>query len=230
MGINQYTLPHIGNSTVEYVSKEDLRLAYEQSINAYQSHVQRYNTWMNMYAIMTGALFVAFYSICGDNATKTPISKDVLLVLISILGLICSLCWLGAVKGHYEWMKNFMKILKQNEKRCFRDETLFVYTKVYPSCKKEDNDIKDCYLPGFFSTQKITLFFISLVVLAWIDILFLLAWKDSISIYWIILVLVGLLIVHVILYFFLYSYGGKSIHYLLEYFHSTIQPEEVIKN
>ena len=211
----------------EHVSKEDLKFAYEQSIKAYQSHVQRYNTWMNMYAIMTGALFVAFYSIYGgEGKGMQDDAGKVLIILISVLGFICSLCWLGAVKGHYEWMKSFMGILKHNEKRYFGDESLFVYGKVYPSSLMKDNDTKDSYLPGFFSTQKITLFFISLVVLAWIDILLLFILKDNINTYWI--VLVCLLVFHIIVYFGLYYYGNKPIHYLLKYFHSTILPEEVI--
>ena len=159
---------------VEYVSKEDLKFAYEQSINAYQSHVQRYNTWMNMYAIMTGALFVAFYSIYGDNSKSTPVFKDVLLYLVSFLGFTCSLCWLGTVKGHYEWVKSFIGILKYNEKRYFgiyNPNAPFVYSKVMVNddmCPKTGN-----YLYGFFSTQKITLFFVSLVMLAWIAVMLL---------------------------------------------------------
>ncbi len=49
--------------------QDDLKFAYEQTISAYQYHVQRYGTWMNMYAIVTGALLVAFYSF---DDTKSP--------------------------------------------------------------------------------------------------------------------------------------------------------------
>ncbi len=47
--------------------RNDLKFAYEQSINAYQQHVQRYGTWMNMYAIIIGALLVAFCSFYGTE-------------------------------------------------------------------------------------------------------------------------------------------------------------------
>lgn len=214
---------------VEHVSKEDLRLAYELSVNAYQSHVQRYGTWMNMYAIMTGALFIAFYSIYGDEVKGMSDSKDVFLILISVLGFVCSLCWLGAVKGHYEWMKSFMRIVKLNERRYFgfhNTNAPFVYSKVMVSedvCSKSGN-----YLYGFFSTQKITLFFISLVMLGWVDILLFFFLQYQIRIYW--CVVVGLLLLHIIVYFGLYYYGCKPIRDLLGYFYSTIRTEkEVIK-
>lgn len=156
----------------EYEDK--LKVAYEESIKAYQSHVQRYNTWMNMYAIMTGALFVAFYSVYGnENCDKRCLCAKtletnvdgILLVLIALLGFLCSLCWLGAVKGHYEWMKSYVKILKSNEKKYFDSYSLFVYTKVAASKRQVSSGN---YLFGFYSTQKITLFFIKCVALAWL--------------------------------------------------------------
>lgn len=155
--------------------KDKFKVAYEESIRAYQSHVQRYNTWMNMYAIMTGALFVAFYSVYSNEncdmrwlcvkSLETNVG-GVLLVLIALLGFLCSLCWLGAVKGHYEWMKSYVKILKSNERKYFDSYGLFVYTKVAAS--KRLISSTGNYLFGFYSTQKITLFFIKCIALAWL--------------------------------------------------------------
>lgn len=144
--------------------RDDLKFAYEQSISAYQHHVQRYSTWMNMYAIIAGALFVAFYSFYVSKKS----SNDLLICLIAVLGWISSLCWYGCVKGHYEWMKSFMSIVKYNEKIYFAkygDDMPFVYSKVLPNrftCKQKDD-----YIPGFFSTQKITLYFITTIIFAW---------------------------------------------------------------
>ena len=195
---------------VKNVSKEDLKFAYEQSIQAHQKHVERYNTWMNMYAIMTGALFVAFYSISG---------KDKLLVLlISILGFLCSVCWLGAVKGHYEWMKSFIKIVKFNEKKYFGENGPFVYSKVIASesAKPSTGD----YLYGFLSTQKITLCLVKWVSVAWlcgIIILFKNIYVSIIAIAFVLFLVLSML-----------DKDEKIVKCIPGRFHSTISPNEVI--
>lgn len=195
---------------VKNVSKEDLKFAYEQSIQAYQKHVERYNTWMNMYAIMTGALFVAFYSISG---------KDKLLVLlISILGFLCSVCWLGAVKGHYEWMKSFIKIVKFNEKKYFGENGPFVYSNVIASesAKPSTGD----YLYGFLSTQKMTLCLVKWVSVAWlcgIIILFKNIYVSIIAIAFVLFFVLSML-----------DKDEKIVKCIPGRFHSTISPNEVI--
>lgn len=195
---------------VKNVSKEDLKFAYEQSIQAYQKHVERYNTWMNMYAIMTGALFVAFYSIYG---------KDKLLVLlISILGFLCSVCWLGAVKGHYEWMKSFIKIVKFNEKKYFGENGPFVYSKVIAS---EKSKTKGNFLYGFFSTQKITLFFIKGVVLAWIFCLILLGLNG-------VCLAMGMVVLFFVLLSIICLMSSIIQKSIPNHFLSTILPDEII--
>lgn len=220
---------------VKNVSKEDLKFAYEQSIQAYQKHVERYSTWMNMYAVMTGALFVAFYSIYGKDSTYIICGKlneicncslasddnTIFLLLIALLGVICSLCWYGAVKGHYEWMKSFIKIVKFNEKKYFGENGPFVYSKVIASKSAKPHDENGNYLCGFFSTQKITLCFVIWVSVAWllcvimigVDSLLLMSGKG---------VVVILLLVCYVIYV---CYPWK-----VRPFHSTIHPDEVICN
>lgn len=218
---------------VKYASKEDLRFAYEQSISAYQKHVERYNTWMNMYAIMTGALFVAFYSNYGKD--------KMFLLLIAILGLLCSICWYGAVKGHYEWMKSFIEIVKFNEKKYFGKNGPFVYSKVIAS---EKSKAEGNFLYGFFSTQKITLFFIRWVALAWIGGIGLAFLKGL----WVLIAIVVLLLIHSLVYLIyhvgclrkmLYCkclrkiFGSKCFLKIADFFksksyYSTILPDEII--
>lgn len=214
------------------VSKEDLKFAYEQSIQAYQKHVERYNTWMNMYAIMTGALFVAFYSIYGKDSTHiisgklneicncSLVSDDntIFLLLIAILGFICSLCWYGAVKGHYEWMKSFIKIVKFNEKKYFGENGPFVYSKVIASesAKPSTGD----YLYGFLSTQKITLCLVKWVSVAWlcgIIILFKNIYVSIIAIAFVLFLVLSML-----------DKDEKIVKCIPGRFHSTISPNEVI--
>lgn len=196
---------------MKYVSKEDLKFAYEQSIHAYQKHVERYNTWMNMYAIMTGALFVAFYSIYGKD--------KMFLLLIAILGILCSLCWLGAVKGHYEWMKSFIQIVKFNEVKYFGENGPFVYSKVMAL-----NNVKPKsgnFLYGFFSTQKLTLFFIKGVVLAWIFCFLHLAFNNV----WL---ATGIVVFFFVLLVFIYFMSTNIQKIIPNHFLSTISPNEVI--
>lgn len=220
----------IGHGSSSYTDNHPdgkLKCAYEQSVNAYQSHVQRYNTWMNMYAVITGALFVAFYSMYGDS--DESLSKDIgkfLPILISCLGLVCSLCWFGVVKGHYEWMKSFMQILKHNEKLYFgtnNPNAPFVYSKVIVNknkCPKSGN-----YLYGFYSTQKITLVFTSLVALAW-GIVTTLAVAEIINSTppCTCCFIVGLIICCIIAYICRNIIMKKASNN----FHSTIQSEEII--
>ena len=217
--------------------RDDLKFAYEQSINAYQHHVQRYSTWMNMYAIITGALLVAFYSlystcecdICPNNLLFFKNYKTLLVCLIAVLGWISSLCWYGCVKGHYEWMKSFMSIVKHNEKIYFKKygETIpYVYSKV--RIRENSCEVRDDYILGFWSTQKITLVFIKVVVLAW-----------PISLFGIEQVLaIVLSIITIALYVYWLAIQRiklkariklivKFLSKPLRYFHSTIHPDEI---
>lgn len=218
---------------VKYVSKEDLKFAYEQSIQAYQKHVERYSTWMNMYAIMTGALFVAFYSIFGNDRTYIICGKlneicncslasddnTIFLLLIALLGFICSLCWYGSVKGHYEWMKSFIEIVKFNEKKYFGENGPFVYSKVIASESAKPHDENGNYLCGFFSTQKITLFFIKGVFLAWLCGIIILLFKN---------IYVSIIAFALFLVLLMLDKDEKIVERIPERFHSAILPNEII--
>ncbi|MDE6569455.1 MAG: hypothetical protein K2K43_02385 [Alistipes sp.] len=87
-------------------------VAYEQSVKAYQFQVTRYNTWMNYYALFVGALFVGFYNVPKDALECLPI-------LISLLGIVASTCWMASLIGNCAWMNNYIKIVKENEKAFF---------------------------------------------------------------------------------------------------------------
>lgn len=89
-------------------------VAYEQAIKAYQFQITRYNTWMNYYALFVGALFVAFYSLgCHtgcDCKCSTPtelfLSHKGMLVLIALLGIISTTCWMASLIGNCAWMNS----------------------------------------------------------------------------------------------------------------------------
>ena len=179
---------------------------------------------MNMYAIMTGALFVAFYSVYAKgNCDKRLLCvkswdsnfDGILLVLIALLGFLCSLCWLGAVKGHYEWMKSFIKILNFNEKNYFDRCGLFVYSKI--AAPKGLIPLNENYLPGFYSTQKFTLFFIKGVIFAWLFGILLLLCRNF---YWAFL--------GVIISFVYLRIRCLKARKILKDFHSEIKSNQVV--
>lgn len=152
--------------------KQDIsREAYEMSVSAYQFSIKRYNSWMNMYAIITGALFVALYSILYvENNFYVSEAITVLTFVIVVLGIASNTAWILTVRGHYEWTKSFIRILKCNENQYFRGdfdpEKAFVYDGVMISANKSPNH-SSVNLPGFFSTQKITIIFLKLLLSAW---------------------------------------------------------------
>lgn len=81
---------------------------YEKAIEGRNFHYQNYNTWVNYYAIFTGALFVGYYTII--DKCNGPFS-----CLIVVLGCITSVAWNLTVKGHYHWMLSWIEIVQSYE-------------------------------------------------------------------------------------------------------------------
>mgnify|MGYP001659685583 FL=1 len=166
------------------------QIAYEKAIDAYQFHVQRYHTWVNYYAIFVGALFVAFYTIIAQTDFEihyyfmeaSKIRSELLLpIIIVLLGWSTSIAWFASIVGHCAWMNSWIEIVKSNEEALFSN-SFFVYRKVKLSneqdakAKKEygenwKNDWEtnnNKFLPQFISTQKVTQYFVQIVIRAWI--------------------------------------------------------------
>ena len=151
-----------------------LERAYKMSFEAYKLSVLRHREWMYIYAIIEGALFIALYTLLeASSLLSIDNIKSFLVILIAFLGAITSFCWFLSFRGHYEWTKNFIRILCKNEEMYFNDgedRGLFVYAQVIPDTEPKQRQTI-CHLPGFFSTQKIMLLFIRIVFLAWIFVL-----------------------------------------------------------
>ena len=81
---------------------------YEKAIEGRNFHYNNYNTWVNYYAIFTGALFVCYYTII--DKCNGPFS-----CLIVVLGCITSIAWHLTVKGHYHWMLSWIEIVQSYE-------------------------------------------------------------------------------------------------------------------
>lgn len=124
---------------------------YERAINAYNEHVSRYKEWMHLYSIFTGAFFVAYCNVFDKNAFLS--------LVIIVVGLIASICWLGSFLGYYSWMKSWINILQKREKD-------------YLFAEKEKHRIysivdKEKIQKHGYSTQKITKCFIITIIIGW---------------------------------------------------------------
>lgn len=189
-------------------------VAYEQAVKAYQFQVTRYNTWMNYYALFVGALFVAFYMIicyskscscascytCCSCNYQLP-STRFLLILIAVLGIVASVCWMASLIGNCAWMNNYIKAVKKNEATFFGEEigsgkSLVIYRRLIKNSSATTKDrrwktcidwikekLKTCLgfncRRKFISTQKITQWFVGSVLAAWIYIFVCLLAKNS---------------------------------------------------
>jgi hypothetical protein len=66
--------------------------SYKEAIQGYDFHINRFNAWMNLYAIFVGAFFVAYCTMYGKSSFLD--------FTIIIAGYITSLCWLGSFIGY----------------------------------------------------------------------------------------------------------------------------------
>lgn len=169
------------------VGKTDAsKVAYEQAVKAYQFHVQRYHTWVNYYAIFTGVLFVAFYTVmpkggrfCLSYVVDWPLDSGLCFsYLVLLVGWWASVCWLASIVGHYRWLLSWTRVVKQREREYFVNEgenggkPLWVYGKVLLSRRNQPKP--NPMEPGFVSTQKVTQLFVKGVIGAWVLASFLL--------------------------------------------------------
>lgn len=199
-------------------------VAYEQAIKAYQFHVQRYHTWVNYYAIFTGALFVAFYNVmpdfkggyavCGCCMASLPLEWWFSL-LIALVGWFASICWQASIEGHYRWMLSWTRVLKLRERKYFEGEVgdnkaIFVYDGVlYGKVLSGKTDESNLMLPGFVSTQKVTQIFVRVVMLAWIAVVFLLGLAAGLGICCALIFPLLLSIFSLLSYSYIFSKMGK---------------------
>lgn len=167
--------------------KDKRKYAYEKAIEAYWKHVDRYHTWMNYYALFDGALLVAYCTLlCATNIILTANGqfeiKDLFcksgvlflennyeyyLILVSILGLIVSILWLLSILGHNAWTNSWMKIIEKYEMN-----PLYSLVILDSKYNTKDHKLQEPFdqraMPLGFSTSKITIIFISFVIIAWI--------------------------------------------------------------
>lgn len=178
--------------------------AYEKAIAAYQFQVERYHTWMNYYSLFNGALFVGVYSLYNkDNAF--------LLILLSSLGLIASLCWLGSLIGNIAWMNSWLQIVRKEEELVASATSTppTPPTKIYNTlyCKRGKERT-------FLSTQSLTKTFVSFIIIAWCITIGYIAANMFYNIFIAILFIVVILIVSILLYYRQKSFIHSNINHM----------------
>ena len=181
------------NSTPRDEVSERHRFVYQKAIDAYQYHVNRYHTWMNYYALFNGALLVAFCTLLcattqitgGKGSVETEkvvlegggmfLSNNYegLQVLIIVLGILTSFLWLLSILGHRVWTLSWMSLICKYEREYGFDPLyrMVILQNKYNPKNKDGASLKGCfrrmYIPEGFSTDKLTIKFVWLVILSW---------------------------------------------------------------
>ena len=148
---------------------ENNKYLYEKAIEGRQFHMECFNHWMNMYAIINGALFAGLYAV----------EKTSHILSILILGCLAGWFWHFSVHGFYRWIISWIRIVSHYEEKLFSNETSkkkhLVY-KIFDEGKKKSTcweKIKAFFSKiGFstkypFSTQKLTRAFTFCVAIVW---------------------------------------------------------------
>lgn len=151
----------------ESLDRQELWQFYEKAIEGRSAHYNQYIQFTNLYAIFTGAFFLAFYHVF-DNSN---FEKNLLASIIALLGLGSSILWLGSVKGYYAWIINWITIVQYyeellNEGRAVKNSH-FVY-KLFFNIEKEEKARKCILLRASrYSTQKLTMLFVEMIIVGW---------------------------------------------------------------
>ena len=118
---------------------------YKLAIEGRKTHLEEYHFWMNMYAIINGALFVGLYNVADDYISFG----------IRILGCLAGWFWHLSVRGFHTWMISWIKNVHRFE------ENYGVYKTFCNVTNKENKAIKP------LSTPSITKMFTLGVAMVW---------------------------------------------------------------
>lgn len=137
---------------------------YKTAIDGRNTHLEHYNHWMNMYAIINGALFVGFYSIF----TQRNVSCYFYIKLaILVLGCVAGWFWHFSTKGFYEWMLSWLNVISFYENKlseCTESDSVYIYRAFIIS---KGNKMLNEKTIQPFSTQKLTQKFTFVVAIVW---------------------------------------------------------------
>ena len=147
--------------------REELWRFYEKAIEGRNFLYKHYIQYVNLYAIFTGAFFIAFYNFYDDKDSV----KQLFAAFIALLGFGTSCLWLCCVKGYYAWIINWITIVQYYEDllnvgRLIKDSR-FVYRLFYDV--EQSLKLRSCIFlrPSRYSTQKLTMLFIEMIIVGW---------------------------------------------------------------
>lgn len=80
---------------------------YALAIEGRKTHLKTYHFWMEMYAMINGALFVGLYNVFDKN--------NFFSFVIMILGCLAGWFWHLSVLGFHEWMISWIKNIQRFE-------------------------------------------------------------------------------------------------------------------
>ena len=157
---------------------DDQKYLYEKAIEGRKFHMECFNHWMNMYAIINGALFAGLYSVKDSTAYSLS---------ILVLGCMAGWFWFFSVCGFYRWIISWIRVVSHYEEKLLSQEppkgNCLVYKIFEENNENEENNEKEEKEKKIewlypFSTQKITRAFTFGVAVVWT---ILLAYKLSSS-------------------------------------------------
>ena len=82
--------------------------SYEKALEGRKFHLETYHFWMNMYAIINGALFIGLY---------TATSEGVIRFSIAVLGCLAGWFWHLSVRGFHDWIISWILCVSRIEKK-----------------------------------------------------------------------------------------------------------------
>lgn len=155
----------------EKIDREELWKFYEKAIEGRNAHYAQYLKYVNLYAIFTGALLVAFYHLVDKP------DYFVFAFIIAVLGLISSILWMCSVKGYYAWIINWITVVKFYEEQLNLGKAVSKARFVYGLFFDAPQNNCSVTAPVRYSTQKLTLLFVFSCIMGWIVSIVLIACK-----------------------------------------------------
>lgn len=126
--------------------------AYEQALKARSELKKDYNTWMNFFYIINGAVLLAMTS---DNVSEYG------RIILSVVGLVVSIAWLLSCRGYRYWVDSWTRIVLLREREYFGEE------KVYGVLAEETKESCEPLGTNNISTAKILQVISLFAILVW---------------------------------------------------------------
>lgn len=144
--------------------KKDLQFYYSKAIESRTLLYNNFNYWMNFFAIVVGALFVAYYTVTNVNSKN----QECISLIIGCLGFIASTCWFQSLKGFYHWMKSRGNVVRYYEEKLNDkvEDKNFVYSLYMDS--NSNKSVYNILSPKNVSTQKIMIRFVCVIIVSWV--------------------------------------------------------------